>query len=141
MAVELDRERHPVRPTPAAQVILLDTNALIWIDQGNPRAKRLTAGQKRVYISPASVLELQFLLEAGRIRLRAAGVSDVVERGPWLLDDLPAAAWFEEALNVSWTRDPFDRLIAAHALLRGWRLASADAALLENLPDRLRLDI
>jgi len=141
VAVELDRERPSVRFSLTTKVILLDTNALIWVEQGNPRAKKLTAGHKRVYISPASVLELQFLLEAGRLRLRAAGVSEVIERGPWLLDDLPAAEWFEGALDLVWTRDPFDRLLAAHALLRGWRLASADTALLEHLPDRLRLEI
>lgn len=31
------------------------------------------------------------------------------------------------------TRDPFDRLIAAHASLRGWKLATGDAALLARL--------
>ena len=79
-------------------------------------------------------LELQFLLESGRIRLRHGGVSDLVTRGPWLLDDPPATAWFEAALDLSWTRDPFDRLLVAHAHLRGWRLATGDTALLERLP-------
>jgi PIN domain nuclease of toxin-antitoxin system len=34
---------------------------------------------------------------------------------------------------LSWTRDPFDRLLAAHARLRGWKLATADTLLLERL--------
>ena len=51
------------------------------------------------------------------------------------LDDPPAAAWFARALDLGWTRDPFDRLIVAHARLRGWRLATADTGLLERLSE------
>jgi PIN domain nuclease of toxin-antitoxin system len=85
-------------------------------------------------------LELQFLLEAGRIRLRGiSAASDLVDRGRWLLDDPPAAARFETALDLAWTRDPFDRLLVAHARLRGWRLATGDTELIERLPDRERI--
>jgi PIN domain nuclease of toxin-antitoxin system len=122
-------------------VILLDTNALIWLEQGHRRARTLAGRGKRLYISPASLLELQFLLETGRIQLRAASVSAIVDHPFWLLDDPPAAAWFDAAIEVSWTRDPFDRLLVAHAKLRGWRLATADTALLARLPERDRLAV
>ena len=122
-------------------MILLDTNALIWLEQGRERTRRLASGEKRLYLSPAALLELQFLLEAGKIRLRGASVSSLVTRGPWLLDDQPAAAWFDAALDLSWTRDPFDRLLVAHAKLRGWRLATGDAALIERLPERERVEL
>jgi PIN domain nuclease of toxin-antitoxin system len=122
-------------------VILLDTNALIWLEQGHARARKLAASRQRLYISPASLLELQFLVEAGRLRLREGTIDDLVERGPWLLDDPPAASWFDAAMTLGWTRDPFDRLLAAHAQLRGWRLATGDTALLAHLPDRRRLEI
>src|SRR5262245_58818719 len=115
-------------------MILLDTNALIWLEQGHTRSKPLTARRGRLFISPASILELQFLVEAGRIRLKRSTVSDVARREDlWLLDDPPAAAWFEETLGLSWTRDPFDRLIVAHARFRGWRLATGDLALNDKL--------
>ena len=123
-------------------MILLDTNALIWIEQRHPRTRSLLAAGKRLYISPASLLELQFLLEAGRIRLKNGTISDVAQRGElWALDDPPSAGWFEEALDLGWTRDPFDRLIVAHARLRGWRLATGDAALLERLTSREAVSI
>lgn len=122
-------------------MILLDTNALIWLEQGHRRARALVGQGKRLYISPASLLELQFLTEAGRIRLRSSGVADLAHHHLWLLDDPPAAAWFDEALDLSWTRDPFDRLLVAHARLRGWRLATADTALLEHLTERQRLAV
>jgi PIN domain nuclease of toxin-antitoxin system len=34
---------------------------------------------------------------------------------------------------VGWTRDPFDRLLVAHAFYRGWRLATGDHDLIERL--------
>ena len=118
-------------------MILLDTSAIIWLEQGHPRTRTLTEKGRRLYISPASVLELQFLLEAGRIRLKNATISDITHRDDlWALDDLPAAAWFEKALDFGWTRDPFDRLIVAHARLRGWRLATADTSLVARLSSR-----
>jgi PIN domain nuclease of toxin-antitoxin system len=119
-------------------VILLDTHAIIWIDQRHRRTRPLVQGPHRLCVSPASALELQVLVEAGRIRLKGATVSELMHRDVWTLDDPPAAAWFDAALGLGWTRDPFDRLLVAHAALRGWRLATADAALLEELPERSR---
>ena len=119
-------------------MILLDTNALIWLEQGHKRARPLSGERKQLYVSPASLLELQILLEAGRIRLRGSGLAELAEHPRWLLDDPPSAAWFDEAMELGWTRDPFDRLIVAHARLRGWRIATSDAVMLEHLPDRQR---
>jgi PIN domain nuclease of toxin-antitoxin system len=85
-------------------------------------------------VSPASLLEVQFLVESGRLGLRpGAAVSELANDERWLLDDPPAAVWFERALELGWTRDPFDRLLVAHAALRNWRLATGDGALVERL--------
>jgi PIN domain nuclease of toxin-antitoxin system len=119
-------------------VILLDTNALIWLDQGHRRVRALARGSQRLYVSPASLLELQVLTEAGRVRVRG-GLGDIVEDERWVLDDPPSAAWFTRALAFGWTRDPFDRLLVAHAQLRGWRLATGDTALLEQLAETARI--
>lgn len=121
----------------AAALILLDTNALLWLHQGHPRSRPLARYAGRLYISPASLLELQLLIEVGRLRLKAhAGVTDLAEDGRWLLDDPPGAAWFQCALAAGWTRDPFDRLLVAHAQMRGWRIATSDAAILERSAGR-----
>jgi len=42
---------------------------------------------------------------------------------------------------LGWTRDLFDRLLAAHAQLCGWRLATADAHLVKQLGPRGSLEI
>ena len=122
-------------------MILLDTNALIWLEQGHPRARALRGKSARLYASPASLLELQFLCETGRVRLRSGTISDLAHDGRWLLDDPPASAWFDRACDYAWTRDPFDRLLMAHATLRGWRLATGDAALIDHLPPSLTLPL
>ena len=113
-------------------MILLDTNALIWIDRGHPRATALRRSAA-LYVSPATVLELQVLAEAGRIRLRSGSVRSVLDDDRWIIDDPPAIEWFERSCDLSWARDPFDRLIVAHALLRRWRIATADGSILDRL--------
>jgi len=115
-------------------VILLDTNAIIWMAQEHRRSRPLQAFS-RLHISPASLLELQFLVETGRLRFaEAASVEAVVADARWQLDEPPSGRWFTAACEFGWTRDPFDRLIAAHARVRRWKLATADQELIEQLP-------
>ncbi len=121
-------------------MILLDTNAVIWLDQDHRRARPL-ARAGRLYLSPASLLELQFLHEVGRLQLPDAGVDAIAHDDRWALDDPPAASWFLLAADLTWTRDPFDRLLVAHAKLRGWKLATGDDRLLERLGPRERLTL
>ncbi len=40
----------------------------------------------------------------------------------------------QEAAGLSWTRDPFDRLIAAHAIVANAPLVTADRTIRDNLP-------
>ena len=137
MAVE--RCPLPRARTPQA-MILLDTNALLWSQLERPRARPLRRHAGQLRVSPATLLELHFLLESGRLRAADAGaIEDVVGDGRWKLDEPPAGAWLREAGRLAWTRDPFDRLIVAHAQLRGWRLATGDAALIKRLGDERSL--
>ena len=50
------------------------------------------------------------------------------------LDNPECEVLFRHALPIEWTRDPFDRLLMAHATLRRWRFATGDRAILERLP-------
>ena len=122
-------------------MILLDTNAVIWLDRGHARTRALTRSRQSLHISPATLLELQCLEEAGRIRLFSDDAAAIAIDDRWTLDDPPAASWFAAAIELSWTRDPFDRLLAAHARLRGWRLATADATLIAGLGPRHSLEL
>ena len=119
-------------------MILLDTNALIWLAVGHRRARPLVNQPAPLRVSPASLLELQFLEESGRIRV---DVEEVIADGRWKIDEPSALPWMLRAGEEHWTRDPFDRLIVAHARLRGWRLATADGDILQRLRARERLEL
>lgn len=114
-------------------MILLDTNALIWIESGHARARPLLRRTARLYVSPASLLELQIAYESKNLRLRGVTPRWVLDDDRWLVDEPPTAEWFLGAGEVGWTRDPFDRLLVAHALLRRWQFATADALILQQL--------
>lgn len=118
-------------------MILLDTNALLWLQARHRRSRPLSRWTGHLYISPANLLEIQFLLEARRIRVRLGmRIDNLADDSRWVLDDPPAAAWFNVARELTWTRDPFDRLLAAHARYRGWTLATGDGHLVAELgPD------
>ena len=124
----------------AAIVILLDTNAVIWLDQNHRRVRALARSKSRLLVSPATLLELQMLDEIGRLRLRS-GLRGVIDSDRWEIDEPPAVQWFEQAAEESWTRDPFDRLIAAHSRLRRFKLASGDGAILERLRPSERVEL
>lgn len=48
--------------------------------------------------------------------------------------DASIADLADAAVNLSWTRDPFDRLIAAHAIVANAPLITADETIREHLP-------
>jgi PIN domain nuclease of toxin-antitoxin system len=123
-------------------LILLDTHALLWLHQGKPRTRALAKRGTRLYASPISLLELKLLVEGGRLRLRGdATVTEVFSDDRWLVDEPPALSWFSAALELGWARDPFDRMLVAHARLRGWKLATADAVILEHVPAAGRIEL
>jgi PIN domain nuclease of toxin-antitoxin system len=123
-------------------VILLDTNALIWSHLGHARSRPLRRHSGRLRVSPASILELRFLLESGRLRAKdSRALDDVIDDERWKLDEPSSGTWFREASALGWTRDPFDRLIVAHAGLRGWRLATGDGPLIDRLGDEAVLPL
>jgi PIN domain nuclease of toxin-antitoxin system len=107
-------------------VILLDTSALIWIDQNHRRTRGLIAGTEPLAISPASLLEVRFLIEVGRLRLNRQSVEAIARDDRWVVDGPPAIEWFEGAGEESWTDDPFDRLQARGAGNEGERRFPVD---------------
>jgi predicted nucleic acid-binding protein len=123
-------------------VILLDTNAVILMNRRHRRARVLDGYAGRLRFSPIVLLELRFLQETGRGRFRSKDPIVAAREDPrWSYDDPPLAAVAEQAMELSWTHDPFDRLIAAHALVRRWRLATSDATMLERLPASATLEL
>lgn len=107
----------------------LDTHVALWLVTGDTRRLRPVARSLQrgpLFVSPVVLLEMQLLVEIGRIR---RPVDDVVEtlaehdvtEATGDVRDVAA-----EARQLGWTRDPFDRLIVAHALASGATLLTAD---------------
>ena len=117
----------------------LDTHVLVWLFAGEverfPEAARAALDRDTLAVSPAVVLELQYLHEIGRLAEPARVVlDDLRDRVGLGLAEADFAAVVSRALPLSWTRDPFDRLIAAHAVADDAPLLTADRALREHVP-------
>ncbi|MPZ14825.1 MAG: PIN domain-containing protein [Chloroflexi bacterium] len=122
-----------------ARVILLDTHVLVWL-YGGERDRIPTTVQQRLTleqlgVSPFVQLELAYLYEVGRVRRSAQTV--IHELGPRLelvVADVAAGAVCSEAIGLTWTRDPFDRLLAAHATVMNLPLVTRDETMLRHVP-------
>lgn len=80
-------------------------------------------------------MELTYLYEVGRVTEPASAPLGALRRSIGLqVSDVSLAELIEAAKALTWTRDPFDRLIAAHAIVSGAPLVTADRTILENLP-------
>ncbi|MDX2013337.1 MAG: PIN domain-containing protein [Myxococcaceae bacterium] len=116
----------------------IDTHVALWLRAGD-RARlkpiRRTLDVEDLAISPFAILELQALFEIGRIRETGRWVSQHLfeDYGVTVADSFLAEAC-DRAVDLSFTRDPFDRLIGAHALASGVPLLTVDEVLLEHLP-------
>lgn len=117
----------------------LDTHVAVWLYAGLverfPHGLRDRLGTAAPLVSPMVRLELQFLHEIGRITVPASEVlADLEGRIDLRVAEsaLPRVAAI--ATTLSWTRDPFDRLIAAHALADDLPLVTKDRRLLRHCP-------
>lgn len=114
----------------------LDTHALIWLYEDPalmpPKVNALLDFEE-LWISPMVALELQYLYETGRI---------TVEPGLFLengytnlgvtMDGPGAGAAILWARNLTWTHDPFDRIITAQASLNRAPLITKDGTIRKN---------
>jgi PIN domain nuclease of toxin-antitoxin system len=85
-------------------------------------------------ISPIVQLELSFLYETGRLRVTGGDiVGDLASRIGLRLSPIELIAAVHAAAPLTWTRDPFDRLIAGDALAANSRLLTKDELLRKHL--------
>ena len=109
----------------------LDTHVVIWLYTGD--ADRLSATAKEqigtddLFVSPAVILELEFLHEIRRGKVPSSKVIAQLSRDIGLqVCELSFAVVVEQALLQKWIRDPFDRLIVAHASANDAPLVTKD---------------
>lgn len=118
-------------------MLFLDTHVVVWLyekdlEKFTKKGRTLLEEEDLVY-SPMVLVELRYLYEIGRVtvspELILRELSGKIGLEPDPLSFLPIA---ESAGSMSWTRDPFDRIITAHAVYRGGMLLSRDHTILEN---------
>ena len=121
----------------AEEVTYLDTHVVIWIFGGEEQRLSSAATKQirdeELLISPAVVLELQLLHEIKRLKAAALKVIErlSVEIGLRVCG-LPFTSVLEHAVEQSWTRDPFDRLIVAQASANDGALVTRDREIRRN---------
>lgn len=119
--------------------VYLDTHAAAFLAEGRTEAfgrdARALLEQGQLLVSPMVRLELAFLFEVGRIKLPPEQILGVLmmECGVSQADDSLAAV-VEQARELTWTRDPFDRLLVATAALHQAPLITRDRNIREHYP-------
>ena len=121
----------------------LDTHAAIWLFEGKNRKftrKALNQVERsELRISPIVLLEVQYLREVGQTKCLPEQLAFKLnaELGVEICNmALPVVVEF--AINEGWTREPFDRLIVAHAHANGVApLISADRHIAANYPNTI----
>jgi PIN domain nuclease of toxin-antitoxin system len=113
-------------------VTYLDTHAVIWLREGEDTlfsrlAKAFIEAETDLVVSPMVLLELENLHEIGRVKPSARQVMEDLGAEVGLrVCTYPFGLIVEKALDEKWTRDPFDRIIVAHARARNAALITKD---------------
>lgn len=116
----------------------LDTHVVVWLHED--RRDRIPATALRrlntepLALSPMVELELAYLFEVGKISVPPSVLIDDLRPTLGLeISTAPFLAVIRQAVRLTWTRDPFDRIIAAQAIAEGESLLTADRRILANL--------
>lgn len=120
-------------------MIHLDTHVVVWlyterVDRLPSRVRR-SIEREQVGYSPMLALELAYLHEIGRLTDAPEAVLAALAPALELQQSsAPFASVVAQAQQLTWTRDPFDRMIAANAAVDGASLITADAVMLRHAP-------
>lgn len=117
--------------------MLLDTHCAVFLHSGEIGLFGKTAchllDTEDIYIGPMVLLELQYLYETGKIAFDGKTILSELQSdlGLRVLD----RHWYGvciKAMELFWTRDPFDRTITAQALVEGQRLLTRNKIIREH---------
>jgi PIN domain nuclease of toxin-antitoxin system len=120
-----------------AALIYLDTHVVAWLFAGRidllPIAARRRIDTSDLLISPMVELELEYLFETRRTARPGHDVVESLRQELGLrICDLPFPQVIEAALQLAWTRDPFDRILVGQATLRQAPLLTKDALIRQH---------
>jgi PIN domain nuclease of toxin-antitoxin system len=118
-------------------ILHLDTHVVVLLYTGNrylfPARAQAALDHARLVYSPIVELEVQYLHEIGRITVGPEKMLPyLTERIGLALDETPYVVVARAARELSWTRDPFDRLITAAAIASNQSLLTRDRAIRDH---------
>jgi len=123
-------------------LVQIDTCVAIWLYEGkkeklSPAVIELIENQLCQF-SPMVRLELQYMFEIGRNDSAAATVVDIM-RNQFGIEEAHTdfSLVVQAATTINWTRDPFDRLIAAQAICDDAVLVTKDRSIRQHCPNAL----
>ncbi len=115
----------------------LDTHIVIWLYEKRldllSEKARQHIEENDLFISPVVKLEIEYLYEIEKISDSSNTICCFLEK--YLDLNIEGAGLMEIikiSLNEKWTRDPFDRIIVAHAKLLDYSLISKDKEINKN---------
>jgi PIN domain nuclease of toxin-antitoxin system len=109
----------------------------VWLYAGHIENISVTAqshiNENDIYISPIVRLELQYLFEIERITQKPQTVlSDLADNIGLKICSKDFNQIITKAQSITWTRDPFDRIIVAHTALNNDILLTKDQTILTH---------
>jgi PIN domain nuclease of toxin-antitoxin system len=118
-------------------IVYLDTHVVVWLYAGLLEkitdAAKQAIDESNLFISQMVRLELQYLYEIGRIKVRPDTIINSLSKSIGLkVSDFEFNQIIEEALKLKWTRDVFDRLLVAEAKALKRDFISADRLVQSN---------
>jgi len=123
------------------EALYLDTHIVVWLRQKelekfSPKALEAIEQAGQLFVSPMVELELKFLHEIGRISDTPYNIlGDLGAMIGLKIDDHSLSEVIQKAMLIDWTRDPFDRIIVAHAMSQERKLLTKDEKILSCFQD------
>lgn len=114
---------------------LLDTHAFIWWNENSPKLpghvrQTLSDRSNQIWLSHASVWELQIKIQLGKLKL-GAPLADLMDQESRVNRLRLLSISYDDILKLDSLpmhhRDPFDRMIIAQALTGGFHLVACDS--------------
>ena len=118
-------------------IVYLDTHVVVWLYAGLldkiTDAAKQAIDESDLFISQLVRLELQYLYEIGRIKVRPDTIINSLSKTIGLKEsDIAFNRVIEEAMKLKWTKDVFDRLLVAEAKASKCGFISADRLVQSN---------
>ena len=116
-------------------MLYLDTHVVVYLyadglDSFSKKGKKLLESESLI-VSAMTVLELDYLVEIKRVLVPSDKILKALKTNVGLsVCDLSLSKIVTHASKLTWTRDPFDRVIVGNAILRGQPLLTKDKNIL-----------